>query len=238
MLNLRRTSVQGSAHTIPVCWAASVSQVSVEIPARFVWSSSSSSFKINNKNKKKRPLAAALLPTWWPSIAQGIIDSVLRPSIPNEETGLVTFGEQMGPATAEFENELVQMGTCGWYCVDWIYLTTSFSFYTFFLRRKGLCPDDDRKLTKWTRTIHVHFWAKRRAAALGMARDLLAAAGHNTVQVTDATERGEERGRKSSHTTHQHETTCHWLLILLFWLLIVLFYLSHFFSISSLDLKT
>lgn len=45
-------------------------------------------------------------------------------------------------------------------------------------------------MTAWTKHIHVHFWAKRRATALIMARELLGSADHNSVQVTDATERG------------------------------------------------
>jgi hypothetical protein len=48
----------------------------------------------------------------------------------------------------------------------------------------------DRRLTQWTTQAPTHFWAKRRTAALVLARELLAGADHNTVQVTDATERG------------------------------------------------
>ena len=56
-----------------------------------------------------------------------------------------------------------------------------------------LAAATDRRLSDWSAQANVHFWEKRRTAALVVARELLAGSDHNTVQVTDATERGNAR---------------------------------------------
>jgi len=56
------------------------------------------------------PHGAAVFPLWWEALAVVVVEQVLKPCIPDEETGLIAFSQTVAPATLAFEDEMIKLG--------------------------------------------------------------------------------------------------------------------------------
>eukprot|EP00742_Colponemidia_sp_Colp-10_P009893 GILJ01010826.1.p1 GENE.GILJ01010826.1~~GILJ01010826.1.p1 ORF type:complete len:743 (-),score=142.94 GILJ01010826.1:136-2364(-) len=111
---------------------------------------------------KNHDALALLSASLWSKVAEMVIESCLSRTIPEQTSQLKSY-QHIVSETEEFELKLFSLGAV---------------------------PETQRVLSAYVRDYESHFAHRRRASVLEGARALLLSEDHNTVVVTDGTERG------------------------------------------------
>lgn len=99
---------------------------------------------------------------WWKGLSALVIKEALERSLPSDYNHLEKYSS-FAVIVVKFEDNLISL---------------------------GLVPSGERDLKKFVENVDIHYSEKKRRDLLVMAREVLMRDDHNTVEVTDTTERG------------------------------------------------